>query len=56
MNELLKKINLRETGFFYDFLSYFIISFSVGIKDKMKEKFVEYLNNNNNSKKLLDNL
>ena len=56
INELLKKINLRETEFFYDFLSYFIISFGVGIKDKMKEKFVEYLNNNNNSKKLLDNL
>ena len=56
INELLKKINLRETEFFYDFLSYFIISFNVGIKDKMKDKIVEYLKNNNNSKKLLDNL
>ena len=55
INELLKKINLRETEFFYDFLSYFILSFGQDIKEDMKFKTMEYLIQNNNSKKLLDN-
>ena len=55
INELLKKINLRETEFFYDFLSYFILSFGQDIKENMKFKAMEYLIQNNNSKKLLDN-
>ena len=59
INELLKKKNLRETEFFYDFLSYFIMSFtndSYDNKEIMKSKFKEYLTRNNNSQKLLDNL
>ena len=57
IKELLKKQNLRKTEFFYDFLSYFILSFnSDEVKKVMKGKFIEYLSQNNNSSKLLDNL
>ena len=56
INELLKKKNWRETEFFYDFLSYFILSFKPELKNTMKSKFVLYLNYNNNSQKLLNNI
>ena len=55
IKELLNKNNLRETEFFYNFLSYFILSFNIMVKDSMKGKFLEYLSQNNNSSKLLDN-
>ena len=56
INELLNKKTWREMEFFYDFLSYFILAFKAQNKDIMKSKFVLYLNRDNNSKKLLDNL
>ena len=56
INELLKKKDWRETEFFYDFLSYFILSFKPELKDTIKSKLVEYLNQNNNSKTLVNNI
>ena len=56
IGELLKENNWREIEFFYDFLSYFILSFKEELKPQMRIKFVEYLNTNNNSKKMLDNI
>ena len=56
INELLENKNLDEIEFFYDFLSYFIISFNTENKKIMKDKFCSILMTNNNSKKLLDNL
>ena len=57
INELLLEKDWKKIEFFYDFLSYFIMSFSTdAIKNEMKKKIVEILNKNNNSKKLLENL
>ena len=57
INELLVEKDWKKTEFFYDFLSYFIMSFTTdAMKNDMKNKFVEILNKNNNSKKLLENL
>ena len=56
INELLANKNLSEIEFFYDFLSYFIISFNSENKKIMKDKYYQILSNNNNSKILLNNL
>ena len=56
INELLQNKNLNEIEFFYDFISFFILSFNLENKAIMKNKFINILLSNNNSKKLLDNL